>query len=103
MCQSGDDSSLNLALLDVSNRAILFTDRAILNRQQIESRDLKPILKAKNSKALTAIRTVFAFAIRIVRFEISLQTGVMAANWQRGFEVKNVYYENGIVYFWVPP
>ena len=28
---------------------------------------------------------------------------LMAANWQRGFEVKKLYYANSIVYFWVPP
>ena len=32
---------------------------------------LKPILKVKNSKTLTATRTVFGLAARIVRFEIT--------------------------------
>ena len=32
-----------------------------------------------------------------------VQRFVMAANWQRGFEVKFLYFENSIVYFWVPP
>ena len=38
-------------------------------------RDLKPTSKVKNSKALTAIRTVFGLAIRIMRFEIAPNPG----------------------------
>ena len=47
--------------LDVSNRAVRITDRTILNRWRIESRNMKPTLKVK-----TAIRSVFGLAIRIV-------------------------------------
>ena len=55
---------LVLHLRSSSNRAIRITDRSIRNRQQIESLDLKPILKVKNAKALTALRMVLA-----LRFE----------------------------------
>ena len=45
---------------------------AILNRFPIESHVLKPILKVKKSKALTAIRSVFGLAIWVVGlFEIT--------------------------------
>ena len=58
-------------VLDVSNRAIRITARAILDRLRIDACDFKPILQVKNSKTLTAIRTVIGFAIQIVRFEIA--------------------------------
>ena len=50
--------------LDVSSCAIGVTDRAILNRKRIESRDWKPIAQVKVKKALTAIRPVFGLAIQ---------------------------------------
>ena len=48
----------------------LASDRAIRCASDLESRNLKPILKVKNSKGFTAIRTVVGLAIRIVQFEL---------------------------------
>ena len=62
--------------LDISNRAIRITDRAVLIQQRIESPRLETYLEFQKCKVLTAIRTVFGLALRIVQFEI-------AANWWR--------------------
>ena len=69
-------------------------EKSLVNR--IAS-NLKPILKVKSSRPLTAIRTVFGLTIRIVRFEVDRCEPVavrIAAIFEPRFKTSMIYRRN---------